>query len=284
MKACVHILLFLLLGSTCLKAESYAIPFRLIQNLIVIEATIDDNTGLFILDTGTDAIFVDKTSCLIQSNQQEFATAQGNLLSQSFIIKHFSLGKLSRRNLEAFNARMDNIESFLSLDIAGIVGANVFLPHSILFDFNHSLLYVVDKNFDLSNYSFTNQIDFSMQLGVPTVSVLIENFEYTFILDSGASAHMVDSQVINRHPVIFRPTEQQVQIETLGGDKTQNYSRYQLDNMRIGQQHWSDISCVRHDFSDLNLDSGSIISGLLSLSNLNASAVLFDFKKHKVFF
>ena len=284
MKAGAHILFFILLGSTCLQAESYAIPFRLIQNLIVIEATIDDQTGLFILDTGTDAIFVDKTSCLRQGNHQEFVTAQGNLHSQSFIIKHFTLGKLSRRNLEAYNARMDNLESFLSLDIAGIVGANLFLPHSLLFDFDNNLLFVVDKNFDLGSYTFNNQIDFSMQLGVPTVSVLIEKAEYNFILDSGASAHMVDTRVINQHPGLFQALEQKVQIETLGGGKEENFSRYQIENMFIGQHQWSDLPCVKHDFSDLNTASGPVISGLLSLSNLNASAVLFDFKKHKVLF
>lgn len=276
---------FSLLISVFLRSESYVVPFQLIHNLIVIEATVDQQKGYFILDTGSDAIFMDKSFHDASALSQEFSTLHGSLNAQSFIIKQFSLGSLSKQNLEAFNTRMDNIEAFLSMDIAGIVGTKVFAPHSILFDFTTETLHLIDKPIDSKPFNFFHEIDFSMASGVPSISVQIEDEFYNFILDSGASSHMMDEVLVTKYPHLFESIQKNITLESLGVSASKPASsRYLLNNLLIGNKKLENVRCIVKDFSELNIDNKSPISGLLSLSEIKAPAVLLDFKKMKVYF
>lgn len=263
---------------------SNVIPFKLVNNLIIIEVDIEANKGNFILDTGSDAIFLNKNLTYNADKTSEFNTVNGEIASEATKISFIKIGEIIKKNVPAYNANLNNIEKYLSLEITGIIGAEVFNPHSIYIDFFNKEIHFFKKAPSLSDFDFENNFAFEMVMGVPTVALTIENKKYTFIMDSGASIHIMDPTVITSHPNHFDKLTSKVKVEALGNTSDADISKYNIKNFYIGSSLISSSSCLVKDFSEFNAVGQPVISGIISISRLTNKGLLLDFHRMKMYF
>jgi len=260
------------------------IPFKLVNNLIIIQVDIETNSGNFILDTGSDAIFLNTDFANVAGKISEFNTMNGEISSEATKISFIKIGDIIKRNISAYNANLDNIEKYLSLEIRGIIGAELFNPHSIYIDFFNKEIHFFKRAPSLSDFDFINSFDFKMILGVPTVELTIENKKYTFIMDSGASIHIMDPNVILSHPEHFDKLTSNVKVEALGNTSNADISKYNIKSFYIGSAYLPAQTCLVKDFSEFNIEGQLIISGIISISRLTEKGLLLDFHRMKMYY
>lgn len=267
-----------------LRGESTVIPFRLVNNLIVIEANIEANTGNLILDTGSDGFFVDKRLSSASKKDAGFSTLNGTQNVSSFTVKSLTVGNISKKNLEAYHTNLSHLETILSIDLAGIIGVELFNPHSLYIDFENKEIHFYKKQPERVWEKNHQHADFFMLNNIPIVKIKIEGYEYHFIFDSGASVHVVDESLIKNHDQRFTKTENPVSFVTLENSEAPELYYYLLKDFTMGSTVLTDAKCLVKDFSSLQIDSGIPVHGIISMSSLNQTGIVMDFKKMKIFY
>jgi len=276
------ILLLLVVFSQFLYASIDAIPFKMINNLIIIEIDIESSTGNFILDTGSDAIFLNSNYNKFSSKVAIFQTVNGTTNSEETRISYLKVGDITKVNVNAYNTNLTNIENFLNLKIAGIIGAEFFNPHSIYLDFELNEIKFYKNAPDIESFGFLNHIDFSMKNGVPSTEITIGNNAYTFIMDSGASIHLVDSTIVATYADFFEKLTSDIKVESVGHSNI--VSKYIIKSFSVDNTVLKDHTCLVKDFTDFNEKGKPQISGLLSISKLTNKGIMIDFHRMKMYF
>jgi Aspartyl protease len=276
------ILLLLVVFNQFLYGNIDAIPFKVINNLIIIEIDFESKTGNFILDTGSDAVFLNSNHTSFAQKVTIFQTVNGIANSEETKIKYLKVGDITKENVSAFNTNLTNIENFLNLKIAGIIGAEFFNPHSIYLDFESNEIKFYKNAPELACFEFVNQIDFSMSRGVPSTEILIGNTAYTFILDSGASIHLIDSTVVAMNADLFERVSSDVIVESVGHSEI--VKKYIIKSFSFDSAILKDHACLVKNFSDFNEKGKPQISGILSISKLSDKGIMIDFHRMKMYF
>ena len=125
-------------------------------------------------------------------------------------------------------------------------------------------------------------MDFSMSRGVPSTEILIGNTAYTFILDSGASIHLIDSTVVATHADLFERVTSDVIVESVGHSEI--VKKYIIKSFSINNASLKDHACLVKDFFDFNEEGKPQISGILSISKLTVKGSMIDFHRMKMYF
>jgi hypothetical protein len=278
----IKILSILIVFNPSVFGNMKAIPFKMVNNLIIIEIDIETKTGNFILDTGSDAILLNSNYKLRSNKESTFQTVNGLTNTEETKISHLKIGDITKENISAYNTNLSNIENFLNLKIAGIIGADFFNPHSIFLDFESNVIKFYESAPDITLFNFSNHIDFQMIIGVPTTELKIGNQIYTFILDSGASIHLIDSKLMNKHRENFEKLQSSVKVESVG--HSNSASKYIIKRFTINNTYLNDHTCLVKDFTDFNKKGEPEISGLLSISKLSEKGIMIDFHRMKIYF
>lgn len=278
----IRVLWFLFLLSHQLFADLGVIPFKLVNNLIIIEIDIETKKGNFILDTGSDAVFLNSQNEQDLQNNVIFKTVNGTTNTELTKIRHLKIGEITKLNVNAYSTNLTNIENFLNIKIAGIIGAEIFNPHSIYVDFDQKEIKFYKDAPNLLDFRFDHHLDFSMKLGVPCTEITIGNNKYTFIMDSGASIHLVDSIVVASHMDNFEQLSSNVKVESLGN--TSSVQKYNIKSFSLNKNEIFNQSCLIQNFSELNATSEIIISGIISISKLTEKGIMIDFHRMKMYY
>lgn len=267
-----------------LRGESTVISFRLVNNLIIIEANIEANTGNLILDTGSDGFFMDKQLSSASKKVADFSTLNGTQSAASFTVKSLSVGNISKKNLEAYHTNLSHLETILSIDLAGIIGVELFNPHSLYIDYKNKQIHFYKNEPEVVWGKSHRYADFFMLNNIPVVKIKMEDQVYHFIFDSGASVHVFDEFLVNKHGQRFTKTEIPVSFLTLEDSEAPELYYYLLKDFTIGATVLTDAKCLVKDFSSLQIDSGIPVHGIISMSSLNQTGIVMDFKKMKIFY
>lgn len=281
----LHFFLVLCCFSFSAFAANNIIPFRMVNGLIIIEAGYNNSEGQFILDTGSDGLFIDKQNSGLQTSPQVYQTLSGNMEVESITIKHFSFGNIKKRNVPAYTTNLTHLENFLQIDLAGIMGTTIFNPHSIFIDFTDHTIHIFDSYVDHHKNVLLNTTSFDWENGVPVVQVSIGNAYYAFILDSGASIHLVDHAILENHTNLITNEQTNVHLKTMNtGTKENLTKKFRLSEFTIEENIYRNISCLSADLSQIQEGFSKKISGILSLSEIADKGVLIDFKHKKIHF
>jgi len=131
--------------------DHYIIPFTMAGRLILIEASIDTLTGNFILDTGAPHLVLNK-SWFRHYGTRNFASAGGGITGEiqevlSAQIRHFTLSKITFKQIEADVIELSHIEKSRGVPILGLLGVNLFKAFELYIDYQSQVLhlYALDK-------------------------------------------------------------------------------------------------------------------------------------------
>ncbi|MBK8371820.1 MAG: aspartyl protease family protein [Saprospiraceae bacterium] len=284
----IRVFLFLIVFASFIAplwGNDVVIPFKKINDLIIIEAVIENKKGSFILDTGSDALFIDQNNQNPSATQQTYQTLNGDVETGAVTIKNFYLGSIKKRNVQAFTISLSHLENHVCLDLSGIIGTSIINPHSIYIDFTTMMVHLYKNVPDLSIPFFKNEIDFNFENGVPVVKVSIQNVDYLFMLDSGASIHLIDKTLINNHSSLFANLNHSVSLETLNATTTtEKTDKYILSNLDIQKLSLKDLTIISMDFTPIQMEFSKPLMGILSLSGLSNEGIFIDFRNQKVYF
>lgn len=272
--------LFVLNAISSLLYANIAVPFELINGLIVVEAEVNGEVGNYIIDSGSNGILLNENG---RANSEiYYQTLTSTLTGSKKEIKSFRVGDFEVSELQGFSTDLSNLELYLKKSVAGILGCSVFTPNSLVFDFHNSKMIISENGLEKSELEGLISLPYEIIEDLPIATINIGGSLETFILDSGASSHFVDYEVLKLEQGDVLPTGIKKNIVTAGG-KDEISLEYKIHNCLIGDQQTA-ITAFEKDFSLVSEALGKKISGLLSLSQLSSGKVYFDLKSKFLYY
>jgi len=275
-------LVFNVAGFCNTEPVSYHIPFVKSQGLMLIEATLNDEQGWFVFDTGADAILINEQESRACSTS--FQTLSGSIYSSKKKIKEITIGNVVMNDVEAYSVDLSSIEHFTNRKLLGVLGTR-FLKGDVLFIDNiNNVIQILDKHL-VKNLSGKNYIasKISMDNGIPIVPIKIGQFEYRFGLDTGASASVISESLIKEQPDLFKDNFQSaVQIHTVDNKNIIYNSIVTTNAIQLAKVNIQDFQLGVTSFQEINEVLSIKIDGILSLNQISFKEVYIDFDRTQI--
>ena len=256
------------------------VPFELVNGLIIVQAEMNGKIGNYIVDSGSNGILLNGSS---EDSDVSYQTLSSTLEGSEMKIESFRVGEFELAQLLGFSTDLSNLEVYLEKPIDGILGCAIFNPNSLLFDFASSKMIISEALIDESEVEGFNHLDFYIFEDLPMVNIKIADKKHSFILDSGATAHFIDTSILSISKISARRTGNLKNIVTAGG-KDKKSAEFKISNCRLGTVNSYDMDAYEKDFSEISATLNKKISGLLSVSKLCENKVYFDLKTNKIYF
>ena len=256
-----------------------SIPFKVINGLTIIQAEVDGVRGSFLLDTGSDGVFMDG---IVDDNKESIITLGGTSNISTQLLKELRIGSFSQKNLEVQIISLEPIEAHLGIDLNGIIGGHLFLPKVLKIDFKNSMITLSDKLPKEVRKQFINQIGISIVHDVPVAEIDIENKTYRFALDTGSSIHFIDTEVLDKL-VHVKISASSSTMKCLANTNNK-IQKVQIKKIEIGKASFLNQFYLHKDFADINQTMAITLDGILSLSQLSKEVVLIDYNRRKMYF
>ncbi len=274
------LIVFLVPMNFMFGADNLAIPFELVNGLIIVEAEIDGHSNNFIVDSGANGILLNGQS--IESNIS-YATLSGALDGSEKSIDKLVVGDFEWLDLQGFSTDLSGLEAYLDRSIGGILGASIFVSHSIVIDYVDSHILIFEHGFGEEVTSDLSVIDFEVVYDLPVAKIDIDGHTYSFIIDSGASTNFIDQKLISDKAHHFSETGISKSIYTAAGKEFIS-QEYIFTGINLGESSIYEMEAYAKDFALLSAEMDMEISGLISLSKLSPHKILFDVKNRKLYF
>jgi len=197
-------------------------------------------------------------------------------------VSQFKIGNFIQYEIEAQIISLSTLKKHLGIDLDGIIGGSYFLPNTLIMDFENSTITITSSLSDESLNKNLSAIPIKMVNQIPVIEIEIEGQFYDFALDSGASVHFIDDQLINKLKTLS-PIEETSTVSTLDHSKEAN-QRYILNRFKLGTINFVGHHCLPLNFETVNASLDQTIYGILSLSKLTRNKVILDFKNSILYF
>ncbi len=255
------------------------VPFELISGLIIIEAEINGELGSYILDSGSNGILINSSS---SKSDVSYQTLSGIVEGSETKISSLKLGDFESNELLGFSTDLTSLELYLEKNLAGILGCAIFNPSSFEFNFMEKRLIISDKKIDSRRIDGMSSINYKVVDDLPIGEVFIGGVKRSFIIDTGASSHFMDLDLILELGEQSVKTGVTKNILTASGES--NISDEYIITNSGDDPSQNSFKAYSKDFTALSKELGQNIHGLISLSKLSDKVIYFDVLNKKVYY
>ena len=170
--------------------NSTIVPFKMIEGMMLVEATMNNQLGNYIIDTGAPTLIV--------NGQPTQSTTQGRGISQGLVtsemkVQAFEWSGIEKENLFAFQVDISHLEAVSGEAIAGIIGYDILKEVELLVDYSTQSIQLSSAN---GNKGYQQKpiatIPFVMQGHLPVIKVKIGNKKLRLALDTASESNILD--------------------------------------------------------------------------------------------
>ena len=167
--------------------------FFVVNDLIVVEASVDGKANYFILDTGSSDLILNRTPKSSAQNIEANAL-NGEVEVGTTRIEKFTWCGIQLDQPEVYEIDLSGMEQRLGFELAGLVGINVFKDYELFFDFSRQLVIVFPSSTPVLHdyHQVLAKIPLHFQNELPVFEVEIAGQVFKFGLDTGAGNHLID--------------------------------------------------------------------------------------------
>jgi len=256
------------------------VPFNEINGLIVFEATINNEKGNYIFDTGANEIILNGKEF---HNSEVFDTPTGNTTAATKSIKKITVGAYSKENLDAFVIDLSSIESYLQIQLDGIIGSEFFVPNNIMVDFETQIITLSEMPFAQAESKATQQFNFEIHEDLIILQCQLGKKDLKFVLDSGSSLSTIDQSVYNRLFAGKKGTKEELVDLYTASDEKQTVRKAALENIMIGEYDLNQVTFMVNDLSAINENLSVQVDGILNLQSLMADKIIINMPERTLY-
>lgn len=267
------------------------LPFTLQGGLIIIQATINDSLGNFVLDTGAEGLVLNKkyfSGTVDESRQYYGVNGRGEGLTSS------AFNRLTAQSLEFNNVSADiidlsAIEKSKSIRISGLLGFELLKDYEIMFNYRERYIAfsaldsrgeVVDPMPFMKEKA--DSLNFFLGHTIPVIDVEVNGVRKRFGIDSGAEINLLDlkrsknimSEFIPLRPIRMAGADNE-DMEVLAG----RLKRVSI----LGKYRCAPMSTVLVNMQNLNKIYGVELDGILGYEFLAPWRFSINYKKQRLY-
>lgn len=257
------------------------IPFELIRGMIVMQASINDQPGHFILDTGAPLMVVNETP---ETPSRIAASFKEEIEVGETIINNFDWAGIEEKKLNALVLDISHLEQAFQRPLKGMIGFNAIKEYELLFDYEQQVVrrYHARKNLLHDQASPLHKLPFQKMDHLPVITVKIGNKKFHFGLDTGACANMIDQSALEalEAELITELPDEEVQ----GLDQSINRVKaVAIHSIEARDMIIEDLKFLATDMPELHTDDGMVLDGLLGYSFLSRMKFSINYPKQRIY-
>lgn len=257
--------------------------FYLKEGLIIVKATVDERSGLFILDTGAPCLILNADHFEVKKSKDQIVSANEKILTQEKMVSQFLWGCIEKKHLRAIAIDLRHLERALDTQILGLIGYEMIQKHEILIDHTSKMIehYPAKKSVLHETQTASLSISFEMSGHLPIVSAEIEGYVFHLGFDSAAESNMLDqaykkklSNEMDPKLIIFRGADQRDILVTA----------VNISSTYINEESFNDMEYLFKDVQKIREVGHEKFDGLLGNPFIEACGRLsINYKKKQIF-
>jgi hypothetical protein len=271
------------------------IPIKMVDQLIVVEASFLDQKGNFIIDTGAERLILNKVHFpkghrLTKKKGQ--TTGVTRIIEQPYErqLREFIIHNFSLKNKKSDVIDLSHIEKSKKMRLLGIIGYNILKDYEIFIDLylNQITLTQVDKNgekLDTKVYAeqIADSVDFKLKKHTIVISGVINTEKVRFALDTGAEFNQLNTNSSKKVLERFRPMKQLSMVGA--GNKKIKVLAGKLYNFMLNERNGvGPMYTIVTNLRKMNEAYGTSVDGVLGYEFLKYKRTIINYKKEKLYF
>ncbi|MDG5491250.1 hypothetical protein [Psychroserpens sp. SPM9] len=278
-----------------LSEHTTRIPFKLIDNLIVIEAELLDKKGNFIIDTGSETLILNKAHFEIhqpyyQKSKQKFGINDriDNPLEKR--LREFMISNLTITNQQSDVIDLSHIEKSKKIHLLGIIGFDILKDYEVFIDMylNQITLSRVDskgEKLDSRVYLETiiDTIAFKLKKHTIVVETYINKQKLKFGLDTGAEYNQLNKRISKDVLKYFYPSKRLMLVGASG--KKIEVLAGKLYRVKLSDKiYFAPMETMLTNLNQMNEAFGTLLDGVLGYEFFRQQRTIINYKKEKLYF
>jgi hypothetical protein len=267
------------------KQPAQAFDFMLDRNQIWLKATVENQLGYFILDTGAPTLLLDHRSDPTEKKDTESAGTgiSGNVSLIPHRVSSFSLGGQERGGQEAYLIDLSAFEKRSGNELLGMIGYEQLKDFELLIDCaNRELSFFPARRNELHRTEepvLTLRFDYESHL--PILTLRNGKQKLRFAIDTGAGVNLISDE---HGRTIKGLLEESNTVNVAGLDGSHEELAYaSLPALKLGDFSLAEVPFVRCDLSELQPLEGPAIDGIIGPRLLRQFRISINFKKQKFY-
>ncbi len=283
-----------------LKAETLnenvsRIPFKVIDQLIIVEAELLNKKGNFIIDTGSETLILN--SAHFKTTYKHFKRPKvksgvNNSIDrvEEKTLDAFKLQSLTLDKMNADVINLSHIEKTKKMNLLGIIGYSILKDFEVFIDMhlNQITLSRIDRNGDkLSKNVYAEKIADSVDFKLKKHTIVLQGYvggrKLKFGLDTAAEFNQINKDVDPKILKYFYPTRQ-LKLSGASGKKIKVMAG-KLYRVSLNDSiYFGPMKTVVTNLKQMNQAFGTHLDGVLGFEFFLQKRTIINYKKRKLYF
>lgn len=278
-----------------LSEHTTRIPFKLIDNLIVIEAELLDQKGNFIIDTGSETLILNKVHFkareTFSSNSKEtsgvidFIDNPLEKRLREFIIKDITIEDKKSDVID-----LSHIETSKKIHLLGIIGYDILKDYEVFIDMylNQITLSRVNhegQKLDPRQYleKIIDTVDFKLKKHTIVLEVSVNDELLKFGLDTAAEYNQLNKRTNKKALKYFFPSKRLMLVGASG--KKIEVMAGKLYRVKLSDRiYFAPMTTLLTNLNQMNEAFGTSLDGILGYEFFRQQRTIINYKKEKLYF
>jgi hypothetical protein len=275
------------------SAKILEVPFKVNENLMLVEAAINGELKTFIFDSGSPRLILNLVHYGEQAveNERKYSSLEGvhgSINSLDIVtVGEFDFHGIQMKDQKVLAADLSHLETTLETPLAGLVGYEIFKDYDLLYNYSTNTLRLIQpdqtRNFisALGTKLSASVIPFELKQHIPLIEVTISDQTLLLGLDSGASTNLLAK---NWFDTLKAKRSKHTQTTLTGADgNDQVVLKADLSSLRIGKASYDSIPTVFKDIDNLKSAYGEKMEGLIGYEILHQQVTLVSYSQEMLF-
>jgi hypothetical protein len=278
-----------------LSEHTTRIPFKLIDNLIVIEAELLDQKGNFIIDTGSETLILNKTHFKARKPYFSKTTETSGVIDiidnplekrlREFIIKDITIEDKTSDVID-----LSHIETSKKIHLLGIIGYDILKDYEVFIDMylNQITLSRVNsegKKLDPREYleKIIDTVNFKLKKHTIVLDISIDDQKLKFGLDSGAEYNQLNKKSSKKVLKYFFPSKRLMLVGASG--RKIEVMAGKLYRVKLSDTiYFAPMNTMLTNLNQMNEAFGTSLDGVLGYEFFRQQRTIINYKKEKLYF
>ncbi|NRB60342.1 MAG: aspartyl protease family protein [Winogradskyella sp.] len=271
------------------------IPFKVIDQLIIVEVNLLNKKGNFIIDTGSASLILNSKHFRYARKQKDEGKQTSGIHNEIEDVKEkhlriLSIKDINLKKLSADVIDLSHIEKTKKIKVLGIIGHSVLKDFELFIDMHLNQLTIskVDKNGNkLSEKVYaetiSDSINFKLKKHTIILDALIGNKKVTFGLDTAAEYNQLNKKLSLDVLDYFYPTNQLSLTGASGKKKKVLVGK--LYKVKLNDSiYFGPMKTVLTNLKKMNNAFGTKLDGILGFEFFKQKRTIINYRKKKLYF
>lgn len=266
---------------TALSANNTIVPFTMLEGMMVVEATVNQQIGNFIIDTGAPTLVLNEQPT--NEGQSGGRGISENLAADEVTVAHFSWSGIQKKNIDAFKVDISHLEKVSGKNLAGIIGYDILKEVELLVDYQAQtvqLIPIKNKNLDIREPIAI--IPFTMQAHLPIIKVKVGKKKLRLALDTASETNILDQKIFKKLDSQLISNQRVGEIQGVD-QQIKQVKVATIQQTAIKGLPFKAMPYLFTDLTHLKSESGLYIDGLLGYPFFRQGKMSINYQEQKIY-